>query len=176
MPPAPPRRRCRPSGRPGMSSIASPSFFRPLSAAVPGSGTTLTWRSPGGKGRVSCQANRLHMMQSALAARWARGYGGEGTLHGAVMRSSRQPRSAHGAGHAPGPGAIVRRARMAQGLSLADFGARVGYSAAQVSRYERGIAPLTDITLLRRFAAALALPPSCSASARQAQRMPRDTP
>jgi len=48
---------------------------------------------------------------------------------------------------------------MAQGLSLAELGARVGYSAAQVSRYERGIAPLTDITLLRRFAAALGLPP-----------------
>jgi transcriptional regulator with XRE-family HTH domain len=48
---------------------------------------------------------------------------------------------------------------MAQGLSLAELGTRVGYSAAQVSRYERGIAPLTDITLLRRFAAALGLPP-----------------
>ena len=74
------------------------------------------------------------------------------------MRSSRQPRSAHDAGHAPGPGGIVRSARVAQGLSLAAFGARVGYSAAQVSRYERGITPLTDITVLRRFAAALALP------------------
>ena len=74
------------------------------------------------------------------------------------MRSSRQPRSAHDAGHAPGPGGIVRSARVAQGLSLAAFGARVGYSAAQVSRYERGITPLTDITVLRRFADALALP------------------
>ena len=75
------------------------------------------------------------------------------------MRSSRQPRSAHGAGHAPGPGGIVRSARVAQGLSLAEFGARVGYSAAQVSRYERGIAPLTDIAVLRRFARALSIPP-----------------
>ena len=74
------------------------------------------------------------------------------------MRSSLQPRSAHDAGHAPGPGGIVRSARVAQGLSLAAFGARVGYSAAQVSRYERGITPLTDITVLRRFADALALP------------------
>ncbi len=74
------------------------------------------------------------------------------------MRSSRQSRSAHDAGHAPGPGGIVRNARVAQGLSLAAFGERVGYSAAQVSRYERGITPLTNITVLRRFADALALP------------------
>ena len=74
------------------------------------------------------------------------------------MRSSRQPRPAHGAGHTPGPGAIVRNARTAHGFSLAELGARVGYSAAQVSRYERGIAPLTDIVLLRRFATALGIP------------------
>jgi len=74
------------------------------------------------------------------------------------MRSSRQPRPAHSAGHTPGHGAIVRGARTAQGLTLAELGARVGYSAAQVSRYERGIAPLTDITVIRRFSAALGLP------------------
>src|ERR1035438_912017 len=59
----------------------------------------------------------------------------------------------------PGTGAIVRPARMSQGLTLAELGKHVGYSAAQVSRYERGIAPLTDIAVLRRFAAALAIPP-----------------
>jgi transcriptional regulator with XRE-family HTH domain len=75
------------------------------------------------------------------------------------MRSSRQSRSAHSAGHAHGHGAIVRGARTSQGLTLAELGARVGYSAAQVSRYERGIAPLTDITVLRRFAAVLGIPP-----------------
>ena len=107
---------------------------------------------------LSCHASRLRLMQSALAACGARGYGGEGTLYGAAMRSSRQSRSAHDAGHAPGPGGIVRNARVAQGLSLAAFGERVGYSAAQVSRYERGITPLTNITVLRRFADALALP------------------
>jgi len=48
---------------------------------------------------------------------------------------------------------------MAQGLSLEQFGAHVGYSASQLSRYERGIAPLTDITVLRRFAYARGLPP-----------------
>lgn len=56
-------------------------------------------------------------------------------------------------------GAIVRSARQAKGLTLADLGRRTGYSPSQVSRYERGIAPLTDTTVLRRFADALALPP-----------------
>lgn len=57
------------------------------------------------------------------------------------------------------PGAIVRRSRKDHGLTLAQLGARTGYSAAQVSRYERGIAPLTDVAVLRRFAEALAIPP-----------------
>jgi len=61
----------------------------------------------------------------------------------------------------PGPhaGAIVRAARLAAGLTLAELGQRCGYSASQISRYERGIQRLTDITLLRRFAEALAIPP-----------------
>ena len=58
----------------------------------------------------------------------------------------------------PDAGAIVRSARHAQGLTLADLGRLTGYSSSQVSRYERGVAPLTDITVLRRFAAALGLP------------------
>lgn len=56
-------------------------------------------------------------------------------------------------------GAIVRITRQAQGLTLAELGRRAGFSASQVSRYERGIALLTDIAVLRRFATALALPP-----------------
>ncbi|MFI7448048.1 helix-turn-helix domain-containing protein [Nonomuraea sp. NPDC049714] len=56
-------------------------------------------------------------------------------------------------------GAVVRSARQAQGLTLADLGQRTGYSISQVSRYERGVAPLSDTTVLRRFAAALGLPP-----------------
>jgi transcriptional regulator with XRE-family HTH domain len=56
-------------------------------------------------------------------------------------------------------GAIVRSARQAEGLTLAELGRRIGYSASQISRYECGIAPLTDTTVLRRFADALALPP-----------------
>jgi transcriptional regulator with XRE-family HTH domain len=56
-------------------------------------------------------------------------------------------------------GAIVRAARLAARLTLADLGRRCGYSASQVSRYERGIQPLTDITLLHRFSQVLAIPP-----------------
>lgn len=57
------------------------------------------------------------------------------------------------------PGATVRAARLAAGLTLAELGQLCGYSASQISRYERGVQPLTDITLLHRFAAALAIPP-----------------
>jgi transcriptional regulator with XRE-family HTH domain len=56
-------------------------------------------------------------------------------------------------------GAVVRGARTAHGMTLAELGQRTGYSAAQVSRYERGLAPLTDIAVLRRFAGALGLAP-----------------
>ena len=56
-------------------------------------------------------------------------------------------------------GAIVRGIRIAQGLTLAELGRHTGYSAAQVSRYERGLAPLTDIAVLRRFADALDIAP-----------------
>jgi len=44
-------------------------------------------------------------------------------------------------------------------MTLVELGKRTGYSAAQVSRYERGVASLTDIAVLRRFAAALAITP-----------------
>jgi transcriptional regulator with XRE-family HTH domain len=57
------------------------------------------------------------------------------------------------------PGEVVRTARVQSGLTLAELGNRTGYSAAQVSRYERGVTPLTDVIVLRRFARALAIPP-----------------
>ncbi|WP_367132829.1 MULTISPECIES: helix-turn-helix domain-containing protein [Streptomyces] len=57
------------------------------------------------------------------------------------------------------PGKLVRHARKKQGLTLAQLGELTGYSAAQVSRYERGVSPLTDVTVLRRFADALGIPP-----------------
>lgn len=57
------------------------------------------------------------------------------------------------------PGQVVRAARLRSGLTLAELGERAGYSAAQVSRYERGVTPLTDVGVLRRFARALAIDP-----------------
>ncbi|MBF6050288.1 helix-turn-helix domain-containing protein [Streptomyces sp. NRRL B-1677] len=57
-----------------------------------------------------------------------------------------------------GPGELVRQARRKQGLTLVQLGELTGYSAAQVSRYERGVSPLTDVTVLRRFADALGIP------------------
>lgn len=57
-------------------------------------------------------------------------------------------------------GALVRLARTAADLTLAEVGRRVGYSASALSRIERGHQPLTDITVLRRFAAALDIPPA----------------
>jgi transcriptional regulator with XRE-family HTH domain len=66
-----------------------------------------------------------------------------GTLDPAVRRS----------------GEVVRAARLRSGLTLAELGNRTGYSAAQVSRYERGVTPLRDVSVLRRFARALAISP-----------------
>jgi Helix-turn-helix domain len=57
------------------------------------------------------------------------------------------------------PGAVVRIARTAAGWSQADLGQRCGYSASQVSRWERSRVPLRDVTLLYRLAAVLDLPP-----------------
>ncbi|MFI5864668.1 helix-turn-helix domain-containing protein [Streptomyces sp. NPDC051546] len=56
------------------------------------------------------------------------------------------------------PGELVRQTRQARGATLAELGKLTGYSAAQVSRYERGISPMTDIDVLRCFADALELP------------------
>jgi Helix-turn-helix domain len=56
-------------------------------------------------------------------------------------------------------GTVVRLARQAAGLTLAELGRSCGYSAAQVSRYERGITPLTDVAQLRIFSQVLGIPP-----------------
>ncbi|MGW2492578.1 helix-turn-helix domain-containing protein [Streptomyces sp. NPDC001606] len=57
------------------------------------------------------------------------------------------------------PGERVRRTGQAQGMSLAELGARTGYSAAQVSRLERGKTPMIDVDVLHRFARVLDIPP-----------------
>lgn len=56
-------------------------------------------------------------------------------------------------------GVLVRLARVAAGLTLVQAGQRLGYSAATLSRIERGRQPLRDIALLRQVAEALAIPP-----------------
>jgi transcriptional regulator with XRE-family HTH domain len=78
-------------------------------------------------------------------------------LRGAVVEL--RPLSSPGAPDWKEAGLIVRAARLRAGITLADLGHRCGYSASQISRYERGVQPLTDVTLLRRFADALAIPP-----------------
>lgn len=56
-------------------------------------------------------------------------------------------------------GAVIRRARRMADVTLAELGASVGYSAASLSRMERGKQPVRDIVLLQRVAAALSIPP-----------------
>src|SRR5882724_2759638 len=63
------------------------------------------------------------------------------------MRPSNIPRPTPAASGLPAvdTGATVRAARRAAGLTLAELGQRIGYSASQTSRYERGIQSLTDV-------------------------------
>jgi Helix-turn-helix domain/Domain of unknown function (DUF5919) len=85
------------------------------------------------------------------------------------MRSGHQVRPAPARDR---PGAIVRSARLAAGLTLAELGERTGYSAAQISRLERGLASLADVSVLRLFATALAIPPPVFGLTPQHQRHP----
>ncbi|MFE0686099.1 helix-turn-helix domain-containing protein [Streptomyces sp. NPDC058961] len=56
-------------------------------------------------------------------------------------------------------GVIVRLARRAADLTLAELGRQVGYTAASISRMERGKQPMRDVVLLRRVATILGIPP-----------------
>ncbi|MGI8312899.1 helix-turn-helix domain-containing protein [Saccharopolyspora hattusasensis] len=57
------------------------------------------------------------------------------------------------------PGELIRRKRKEKGLTLVQLGKLAGFSAAQVSRYERGVSALTDVAVLRSFADALGIAP-----------------
>jgi transcriptional regulator with XRE-family HTH domain len=70
-------------------------------------------------------------------------------------------------------GAVVRRIRAARGMTLAELGKLTGYSAGQVSRFERGIAPLTDIAVLGRFASALEIAPQALGLAPEDRKLSR---
>lgn len=56
------------------------------------------------------------------------------------------------------PGAIVRLARRAAELTQAELGRTVGYTAASLSRMERGKQPMRDVVLLQRVGEALGIP------------------
>ncbi|MGQ0841149.1 helix-turn-helix domain-containing protein [Actinokineospora sp.] len=56
------------------------------------------------------------------------------------------------------PGAVVRSVREAHHLTLAELGARCGYSSSTVSRLETGRQPLRDVKVLRSLADALGIP------------------
>jgi transcriptional regulator with XRE-family HTH domain len=55
-------------------------------------------------------------------------------------------------------GAIVRSVREANHLTLAELGARCGYSPSTISRLETGRQPLRDVQVLRSLAAGLEIP------------------
>ncbi|MFJ3164361.1 helix-turn-helix domain-containing protein [Streptomyces kanasensis] len=67
-------------------------------------------------------------------------------------------------------GAIVRLARRAADVTLAELGEQVGYTAASLSRMERGKQPMRDVLLLRKLAACLDIPPHLLGLAPQRQR------
>mgnify|MGYP000109069808 CR=1 FL=1 len=56
-------------------------------------------------------------------------------------------------------GNLIRLARTAARLTLAEAGRRCGYSAASLSRIERGRQRLTDVSALRRLADVFDIPP-----------------
>ncbi|MFG2052820.1 helix-turn-helix domain-containing protein [Micromonospora sp. NPDC048930] len=56
-------------------------------------------------------------------------------------------------------GTLLRVARTAARLTLIEAGQRCGYSAATLSRIERGRQRLTDVTVLRRLSAIFDIPP-----------------
>ncbi|OII65082.1 transcriptional regulator [Streptomyces sp. CC53] len=71
-------------------------------------------------------------------------------------------------------GAIVRSARRAADVTLAELGKQVGYTAASLSRMERGKQPMRDVLLLQRLAACLDIPPHLLGLAPQRQRAASD--
>ncbi|MFI8346502.1 helix-turn-helix domain-containing protein [Streptomyces sp. NPDC085596] len=67
-------------------------------------------------------------------------------------------------------GAIVRLARRAADITLDELGRQVGYTAASLSRMERGKQPIRDVLLLQNLAASLDIPPHLLGLAPRRQR------
>ncbi len=57
------------------------------------------------------------------------------------------------------PGTVIRLVRLARGMTQAQLGQAVGYSASAISRVERGRLRSRDVVVLRRLATALIIPP-----------------
>ncbi|MFD4210242.1 helix-turn-helix domain-containing protein [Micromonospora tulbaghiae] len=77
---------------------------------------------------------------------------------GVDRRWSELPEARHAAA-AGDFGTLLRVARTAARLTLCEAGRRCGYSAATLSRIERGKQRLSDVTVLRRLAAVFDIPP-----------------
>lgn len=71
-------------------------------------------------------------------------------------------------------GAITRLARRAADITLAELGQQVGYTAASLSRMERGKQPMRDVLLLQNLAACLGIPPHLLGLAPHHQRAASD--
>lgn len=71
-------------------------------------------------------------------------------------------------------GAIVRLARRAADITLAELGKRVGYTAASLSRMERGKQPMRDVLLLQNLATCLDIPRHLLGLAPEQQRAVSD--
>nr|WP_202548929.1 helix-turn-helix domain-containing protein [Streptomyces sp. SID8352] len=71
-------------------------------------------------------------------------------------------------------GAIVRLARRAADVTLAELGSQVGYTAASLSRMERGKQPMRDVLILQKLAVCLDIPPHLLGLAPQQQRAASD--
>ena len=61
--------------------------------------------------------------------------------------------------HNHNPGELVRLARVSAGWRQGELGAKCGYSASQISRWETGRIPLRDVGVMRTLAGVLGLPP-----------------
>lgn len=73
-------------------------------------------------------------------------------------------------------GAIVRLARRAADITLDEVGRQVGYTAASLSRMERGKQPMRDVLLLQNLAACLDIPPHLlGLSSRRQRTVPERT-
>jgi DNA-binding XRE family transcriptional regulator len=81
------------------------------------------------------------------------------------------------AARADQPGAVIRHARQAAGLTLEQLGSLYGCSASTLSRIERGQPPVDQIGVRRRLAHLLGIPDElvglAAAPARHAARAPQ---